>query len=48
MPSNEGGDLGIDGRVASDGLSREVGPILAEVAALPADLFVDLAKCEKD
>jgi hypothetical protein len=33
---NEGSDLGIDGRAASGGPSRELGPVLAEAAALPA------------
>jgi hypothetical protein len=32
---DEGGDLGIDGRAASGGPAREMGPILAEAAALP-------------
>ena len=32
---DEGGDLGIDERAASGGPAREMGPILAEAAALP-------------
>jgi hypothetical protein len=33
---DEGGDLGIDGRAASGGPAREMGPILAEASALPS------------
>src|SRR4030095_10893284 len=33
---DESGDLGIDGRAASEGPPREMGPVLAEASALPS------------
>jgi hypothetical protein len=33
---DEGGDLGIDGRAASGGPTRQMSPVLAEASALPS------------